>query len=69
MYARCIAAAVVVASAACLFFLPPPVAPAQPQSVVEQIDFDALHMQAQGALEALQQSHGHRLASAASTAF
>ncbi len=69
MYARCIAAAVVVASAACLFFLPPPVAPAQLQSVAEQIDFETVHLQAQGALEALQQSRGHRLASAASTAF
>jgi hypothetical protein len=36
---------------------------------VTQIDFDALRAEAKGALEALQQSHEPRVASAASAAF
>jgi hypothetical protein len=57
------------ACALCLLALPQPPAPVEPQVAAAQIDFDALHAQAQGALEALQRSHEPRLASAASAAF
>jgi hypothetical protein len=59
-------------AAACalgLLALPQPPVPAEPQVAAAQIDFDALHAEARGALEALQQSHEPRLASAASAAF
>lgn len=59
-------------AAACalgLLALPQPPAPAEPQVAAALIDFDGLHVQARGALEALQQSHEPRLASAASAAF
>jgi hypothetical protein len=42
---------------ACLFAVAQPPAPAEPQQVARQIDFDALHAQAAAALTALQQSH------------
>ena len=67
MYVRLFLAAA--ACAFCLLALPQPSAPAGPQVATAQIDFDALHAQAKGALEALQQSHEPRLASAAGTAF
>ncbi len=60
---------VAAACAFCLLALPQPPAPAEPQVSAAQIDFDALHAQARGALEALQQSHEPRVASAASAAF
>ena len=52
----------------CLFAVPQSLAPAEPQQV-EAIDFDTLRVQARAALETLQQSQEHSLASAASTAF
>ncbi len=60
---------VAAACALCLLALPQPPAPAEPQVSVTQIDFDALRAEAKGALEALQQSHEPRVASAASAAF
>lgn len=62
---------VVAACAFCLLALPQPPAPAEPQvtSAAAQIDFDALRGEAKGALEALQQSHEPRVASATSAAF
>ena len=57
------------ACAFCLLALPQPPAPAEPQVSVTQIDFDALRAEARGALDALQQSHEPRVASAASAAF
>ena len=60
---------VAAACALCLLALPQPPAPAEPQVSVTQIDFDALRAEARGALEALQQSHEPRVASAASAAF
>jgi hypothetical protein len=54
--------------AACVFDIPQSPAPAEPQRA-EAIDFDVLHAQATAALDALQQSHEHRLASVASTKF
>jgi hypothetical protein len=60
---------VAAACAFCLLALPQPPAPAGPQVSATQIDFEALRAEARGALEALQQSHEPRLASAASAAF
>ena len=60
---------VAAACALCLLALPQPPAPAEPQVSVVQIDFEALHAEAKGALETLRQSHEPRLASAASAAF
>ncbi len=60
---------VAAACAFCLLALPQPPAPAEPQVSVTQIDFDALRAEARGALDALQQSHEPRVASAASAAF
>jgi hypothetical protein len=54
--------------AACVFDIPQSPAPAEPQRA-EAIDFDALHAHAAAALNELQQSHAHRLASVASTEF
>jgi hypothetical protein len=53
---------------ACLFAVPRAPAPAEPQQA-EAIDFDALRAQATAALETLQQSQEHHLASAVSTEF
>ena len=64
---------VAAACALCLLALPQPQPQpqpsAEPQASVTQIDFDALRAEAKGALEALQQSHEPRVASAASAAF
>jgi hypothetical protein len=60
---------VAVACALCLLALPQPQAPAEPQVAADQIDFDALHAQAKGALEALQDSHEPRVASVDNAAF
>ncbi len=60
---------VAIACAFCLLALPQPPAPAEPQVSAAEIDFDALHAEAKGALEALQQPHEPRVASAASAAF
>jgi hypothetical protein len=60
---------VAIACALCLLALPQPPAPAEPQVSAAEIDFDALHAEAKGALEALQQRHEPRVASAASAAF
>jgi hypothetical protein len=60
---------VAAACALCLLALPRQPVPAEPQVAAAQIDFDALHAQAKGALEALRQSHAPRLASAASSSF
>jgi hypothetical protein len=60
---------VAAACALCLLALPQPPAPAEPQVSVTQIDFEALRSEARGALEALQQSHEPRVASATSAAF
>jgi hypothetical protein len=54
--------------AACVFDIPQSPAPAEPQRA-ETIDFDALNAQAAAALNALQESHEHRLTSVASTDF
>jgi len=51
-----------------LFAVPRAPAPAEPQQA-EAIDFDALRAQATAALETLQQSQEHHLASAVSTEF
>jgi hypothetical protein len=45
---------VAAACAICLLALPQPPAPVGPQVAAAQIDFDALHAEAKGALEALQ---------------
>ena len=47
---------VAVACALCLLALPQPQAPAEPQVAAAQIDFDVLHAQAKGALDALRQT-------------
>ena len=62
---------VAAACALCLLALPQPQPQpsAEPQASVTQIDFDALRAEAKSALEALQQSHEPRVASAASAAF
>jgi len=44
-------------------------APVERQDTVAQIDFDALHQQANTALEKLRQSHDRRMASANAAAF
>ena len=61
-------ALILVACGAFLFAVPQPPAPAEPQRA-EAIDFDVLHAQANAALEALQQPHERRVASAVSTEF
>jgi len=60
---------VAAACAFCLLALPQPPAPAGPQVAAAQVDFDALHAEAKGALEALQQSHAPRVVSAANATF
>ena len=45
---------VAAACAFCLLAFPQPPVPAETQIVAAQIDFDALHAEAKGALEALQ---------------
>jgi len=60
---------VAAACAICLLALPQPPAPAEKPVSISQIDFEALHVEAKGALEALRQSREPRIASAASTAF
>ncbi|HEY6025206.1 MAG TPA: hypothetical protein VIV34_13630 [Pseudolabrys sp.] len=60
---------VAAACALCLLALPQPSAPAEPQEAAMQIDFDALHAQAKGALEALRQTQQRQVASASSTEF
>ena len=44
-------------------------APVERQDTVAQIDFDALHSQANSALEKLRQSHERRMASVNAAAF
>ena len=60
---------VAIACAFCLLALPQPPAPAESQVSAATIDFEALRAEAKTALEALQQSHEPRVASAASAAF
>ena len=60
---------VTAACAFCLLALPQPPAPAETQASVTQIDFEALHAEAKGALEALRQSHEPRFASFDDTGF
>lgn len=43
--------------------------PVERQDTVAQIDFDALHSQANSAMEKLRQSHERRMASASAAAF
>ena len=65
------------ACAVCLLALPQPHAPAEPQVSAQvsaqisatEIDFDALHAEAKGALEALQRSHEPRVVSTADATF
>lgn len=52
----------------CLFATPEPPAPVAPQVAAAQIDFAALHLQANNALEALRQLHEQRLALVATSA-
>jgi hypothetical protein len=51
---------VAAACAFCLLTLSRPQAPAEPQVSATKIDFDALHAQAESALEALRQSPRHQ---------
>ena len=60
---------VAVACALCLLALPRPTVPAEPQVSAAPIDFDALHAEARGALEALRQSAEPRVASTANATF
>lgn len=60
---------VAAACALCLLALPQPPAPAETQVSVTQIDFEALHAEARGALDALRQSREPRMASVTSAAF
>jgi|307.fasta_scaffold523767_1 hypothetical protein len=53
---------------ASIFVIPQSPAPAEPQQA-ETIDFVALRAQAAAALNTLQESHKHRVASAARTGF